>query len=122
MPIHSRPYENGNLYVRFNLTFPLTLGAEQKQVLLKCLPGHAQPPVVPPNATEVSFYFCFVLFFLVLFLLFFFDFCFLFCFCFSFFVSLGFLNVLFFSQTTAFFSSFSNFFFVVSVTRKNNRR
>ena len=46
MPVHGRPYEKGNLYVRFNVQFPDTLTRQQVTALQKALP----PP--PAAAAE----------------------------------------------------------------------
>lgn len=39
MPVHGRPMEKGNLYVRFTVQFPETLGADQLKGLKSLLPG-----------------------------------------------------------------------------------
>jgi len=40
MPVHTRPYENGCLCVKFTVVFPTSLNQQQSQQLLKILPGH----------------------------------------------------------------------------------
>ncbi len=41
MPVHGRPYEKGNLYVRFNVQFPDTLTRQQVTAIQKTLPPPA---------------------------------------------------------------------------------
>ena len=41
MPVHGRPFEKGNLYVRFNVVFPTSLGPSEREKLATILPGPA---------------------------------------------------------------------------------
>ena len=43
MPVHGRPYEKGNLYIRFSVTFPESLSSEEVQQLKQVLPSPPQP-------------------------------------------------------------------------------
>jgi len=43
MPVHGRPYEKGNLYIRFHLQFPDELDAATMDELRKLLPPGAAP-------------------------------------------------------------------------------
>ena len=43
MPVHGRPYEKGNLYIRFHLQFPDELDAPTMDALRKLLPPGAAP-------------------------------------------------------------------------------
>jgi len=47
MPVYSRPYEKGNLYVKFKIIFPEKLSQNHFGEIRKCLPGFTQPPKVP---------------------------------------------------------------------------
>jgi len=44
MPVLSRPYEHGNLYVKFKVKFPTKLTPEQVASLRTCLPDLLPPP------------------------------------------------------------------------------
>jgi len=44
MPVLSRPYEHGNLYVKFKVKFPTKLTVEQTTSLRTCLPDLMQTP------------------------------------------------------------------------------
>jgi len=52
MPVHTRPYENGSLLVKFKVIFPKQINPDQKATLIKTLPGHIQHSP-PANATNV---------------------------------------------------------------------
>ena len=39
MPVHGRPFEKGNLYVRFNVQFPTSLSPSSRTQLANLLPG-----------------------------------------------------------------------------------
>ena len=39
MPVHGRPFEKGNLYVRFNVQFPTALSPASRTQLASLLPG-----------------------------------------------------------------------------------
>ncbi|KAL3149322.1 hypothetical protein ABBQ32_002130 [Trebouxia sp. C0010 RCD-2024] len=43
MPVHGRPYEKGNLYIRFSVKFPESLSSEEVQHLRQVLPAPPQP-------------------------------------------------------------------------------
>lgn len=43
MPVHGRPYEKGNLYIRFSVKFPESLSSEEVQQLRQVLPAPPQP-------------------------------------------------------------------------------
>lgn len=43
MPVHGRPYEKGNLYIRFAVKFPESLSSEEVQQLKQVLPSPPQP-------------------------------------------------------------------------------
>lgn len=43
MPVHGRPYEKGNLYIRFSVKFPESLSSEEVQQLRQVLPAPSQP-------------------------------------------------------------------------------
>ena len=72
MPVHGRPYEKGNLYIRFSVKFPESLSSEEVQQLKQVLPPgpQSQAPmsedepeqVCPPSqamVTMASFTACF---------------------------------------------------------------
>jgi len=44
MPVYSRPYEKGNLYIKFKIAFPEKLTNNQMSDIKKGLPGFASPP------------------------------------------------------------------------------
>jgi len=44
MPVFSRPYEHGNLYIKFKVKFPTKLSAPQIEKLRTCLPDLVPPP------------------------------------------------------------------------------
>jgi DnaJ family protein A protein 2 len=48
MPVPTRPYEHGNLYIKFNVVFPEKLNKTQTSALQKNLPG-AEIPDKPPG-------------------------------------------------------------------------
>ena len=56
MPEQGRPYEYGNLYIHFNVTFPENLTPEQVQALQKVLGGDSQngDVAMDDSAEEVS--------------------------------------------------------------------
>ena len=43
MPVHGRPYEKGNLYIRFSVKFPESLSSQEVQQLKQVLPSPPQP-------------------------------------------------------------------------------
>lgn len=43
MPVHGRPFEKGNLYIRFSVKFPESLSSEEVQHLKQVLPSPPQP-------------------------------------------------------------------------------
>jgi len=43
MPVPTRPYEHGNLYIKFNVVFPDKLNKTQTAALQKSLPGAETP-------------------------------------------------------------------------------
>ena len=43
MPVHGRPYERGNLYIRFSVKFPESISSEEVQQLKQVLPSPPQP-------------------------------------------------------------------------------
>ena len=45
MPVHGRPYEKGNLYIRFAVKFPESLSSQEVEQLKQVLPGAAQQQV-----------------------------------------------------------------------------
>jgi len=52
MPIYSRPYEKGNLIIKFKLIFPDKLNTNQIGEIRKALPGYCPPPQKNPEAEE----------------------------------------------------------------------
>jgi len=44
MPVFSRPYEHGNLYIKFKVKFPTKLNAHQIEKIRTCLPDLVPPP------------------------------------------------------------------------------
>jgi len=50
MPVHTRPYENGCLCVKFAVIFPTAVNPQQAQQLLKILPGHE--PEITEEGTQ----------------------------------------------------------------------
>ena len=49
MPVHQRPFEKGNLYIRFNVVFPTTISPAERSQLASILPGGR-----PSNGMEVD--------------------------------------------------------------------
>jgi len=54
MPVLSRPYEHGNLYIKFKVKFPSKLTPEQVTTLRTCLPELVPPPVRGQETTETE--------------------------------------------------------------------
>jgi len=52
MPMHKSPYTKGNLYVKFDVSFPDNISETNKQSLQKAL-GHSQVPKYDKNVAEV---------------------------------------------------------------------
>jgi len=52
MPIYSRPYEKGNLYVKFKVVFPEKLNQNQIGEIRKAVPGYSPPPAKNNDAEE----------------------------------------------------------------------
>jgi len=46
MPYYTRPYQHGNLFIKFKIKFPKQLTAQQMQALRTALPDLQSPPVV----------------------------------------------------------------------------
>lgn len=55
MPIHRKPYQKGNLIVKFTIVFPLPSELNQKKIkqLESCLPHRSDQPIAEKNAEEV---------------------------------------------------------------------
>lgn len=53
MPVHGRPYEKGNLYIRFAVKFPDALDAGTVKALRSLLPA-GDPPVANGKAMETE--------------------------------------------------------------------
>ncbi|KAL3133035.1 hypothetical protein ABBQ38_006941 [Trebouxia sp. C0009 RCD-2024] len=55
MPVHGRPYEKGNLYIRFSVKFPESLSSEEVQQLRQVLPAppQAQAPMSEDEPEQV---------------------------------------------------------------------
>jgi len=53
MPVYSRPYEHGNLYIKFKVKFPTKLTQQQITTLCTCLPDLVPPPQHDTEAEEV---------------------------------------------------------------------
>jgi len=56
MPIHKRPYEKGNLYIKFDVTFPApnSFSMAQLKTLESVLPARNPPPKVKKNSENVE--------------------------------------------------------------------
>ena len=56
MPVHGRPFEKGNLYIRFAVKFPDSLSSEEVQQLKQVLPPppQPQPPMSEDEPEQVS--------------------------------------------------------------------
>jgi len=54
MPVFSRPYEHGNLYVKFKVKFPAKLTPAQIGTLKTCLPDLVAPPTDTGDAETVT--------------------------------------------------------------------
>uniref|UniRef100_A0A6B2L5I3 J domain-containing protein n=1 Tax=Arcella intermedia TaxID=1963864 RepID=A0A6B2L5I3_9EUKA len=54
MPIHKRPYEHGNLYIKFKVQFPTSLTPDQLSSLKKCFPHFVKPPPNKENVPAVN--------------------------------------------------------------------
>jgi DnaJ family protein A protein 2 len=56
MPQHKRPFEKGNLYVKFNVKFPVPneLNDKQLEQLEKILPPRRTPPKVTEETEQVE--------------------------------------------------------------------
>lgn len=56
MPVHGRPYEKGNLYIRFSVKFPESLSSEEVQQLRQVLPAppQAQAPMSEDEPEQVG--------------------------------------------------------------------
>lgn len=57
MPVHGRPYEKGNLYIRFSVKFPESLSSEEVQQLKQVLPSPPQPQA-PMSEDEPEQVYC----------------------------------------------------------------
>ena len=57
MPVHGRPYEKGNLYIRFAVKFPESLSSQEVEQLKQVLPGAAQQqvPMSEDEPEQVSY-------------------------------------------------------------------
>jgi len=53
MPVYSRPYEHGNLYIKFKVKFPTRLTDQQVSMLRTYLPDLVPAPQHDPEAEEV---------------------------------------------------------------------
>ena len=56
MPVHGRPFEKGNLYIRFAVKFPDSLSSEEVEQLKQVLPAGAeqQVPMSEDEPEQVS--------------------------------------------------------------------
>ena len=56
MPVHGRPFEKGNLYIRFSVKFPESLSSEEVQQLKQVLPipSQSQAPMSEDEPEQVS--------------------------------------------------------------------
>jgi len=54
MPVVSRPYEHGNLYIKFNVKFPTKLDKTQLETLRACLPDFVPAPVPTADMETVT--------------------------------------------------------------------
>jgi len=55
MPYYSRPYQHGNLFIKFKIKFPKTLSSQQLGALRNALPDLVEPPTVKdPIVVEAS--------------------------------------------------------------------
>jgi len=54
MPVFSRPYEHGNLYIKFKVKFPAKLNANQLTALRSCLPELVNPPQPQGDEMELT--------------------------------------------------------------------
>ena len=60
MPVHGRPFEKGNLYIRFAVKFPDSLSSEEVEQLKQVLPAGAeqQVPMSEDEPEQVSLAIC----------------------------------------------------------------
>jgi len=54
MPVVSRPYEHGNLYIKFNVKFPTKLDKTQLETLRACLPDFVPAPIPTADMETVT--------------------------------------------------------------------
>jgi len=54
MPVMSRPYEHGNLYIKFNVKFPTKLDKTQLETLRACLPDFVPAPLLTADMETVT--------------------------------------------------------------------
>lgn len=56
MPVHGRPYEKGNLYIRFSVKFPESLSSEEVTQLQQVLPPgpQSQPSMSEDEPEQVT--------------------------------------------------------------------
>ncbi len=56
MPVHGRPFEKGNLYIRFSVKFPESLSSEEVQQLKQVLPPgpQSQAPMSEDEPEQVT--------------------------------------------------------------------
>lgn len=56
MPVHGRPYEKGNLYIRFSVKFPESLSSEEVTQLKQVLPPgpQSQAPMSEDEPEQVT--------------------------------------------------------------------
>lgn len=56
MPVHGRPYAKGNLYIKFDIVFPIPeeLNAEKRQILERALPPRDPVSMTDPDADHVN--------------------------------------------------------------------
>jgi DnaJ family protein A protein 2 len=54
MPYHTRPYQHGNLFIKFKVKFPKKLDPSQMKALKSALPDYSEAPEVSSEVTHVE--------------------------------------------------------------------
>jgi DnaJ family protein A protein 2 len=54
MPYYTRPYQHGNLFIKFKVKFPKKLDEPQMKALRAALPDFSEPPQVSDDATHAE--------------------------------------------------------------------